>query len=285
MPSRRLAGLTVHFDRADAGSAGLVAEACRRTVELARLHWGLSLPGGCQVHLMTGWLSFAFHAAPWHWLPYLVLTLPFWARREAGVWPYAGGWAQRFGRRRAVGVKPPRLLALSDRSLGAGLFESEEDLEQKVQQIACHELMHAHTDHLKLPTWLHEGLAMVTVDLFAGRRTVKQETLGLLDSDDVECVRGRGYPGAARDPEGLVRLYARGYWVTRYLAATCPADLRKVLAKPLRAQELEGMLAAALGLERGSFWRELLPRVRQSYLWNAALGASLNTGAGETEKG
>ena len=49
----------------------------------------------------------------------------------------------------------------------------------QVQRIACHELVHAYTAHLKLPAWLHEGLAMLTVDRFFERPTVKRESRDL----------------------------------------------------------------------------------------------------------
>jgi len=45
----------------------------------------------------------------------------------------------------------------------------------KVQQIACHELVHAFTSHLRLPVWLHEGLAMVTVDRLLQNQSIQGE--------------------------------------------------------------------------------------------------------------
>jgi hypothetical protein len=82
---------------------------------------------------------------------------------------------QSYGQRPAIGIKPPRLLQQVDVGLRQSIFVQRE-VDDWVGHNACHELVHACGDDLQLPTWLHEGLAMVTVDRFAGRATVKAET-------------------------------------------------------------------------------------------------------------
>jgi hypothetical protein len=49
-------------------------------------------------------------------------------------------------------------------AMGESIFAKEENPEQILLPIVCHELTHACSSHLDLPTWLNEGLAMVSVD-------------------------------------------------------------------------------------------------------------------------
>ena len=63
---------------------------------------------------------------------------------------------------------------------------------RKVQNITCHELTHAFTSHLHLPTWLNEDLAMVMVDKFFEKCTVQYDTLEVLErSSDKHSSGGR----------------------------------------------------------------------------------------------
>ncbi|MDY0020657.1 MAG: hypothetical protein RBT47_11725, partial [Anaerolineae bacterium] len=134
--------LTLYFDAEEREAAGWVRQACERSARLLREQWGLAAPKDCRVYIMTSWLDFAFRSAPWLWKMLLALTLPLWAFRIRKLWPLAGGWAQSYGRRRTVGVKPPRLLQLADRRMGERIFIEEGTLDEKVQRITCHELTH-----------------------------------------------------------------------------------------------------------------------------------------------
>jgi hypothetical protein len=187
---------------------------------------------------------------------FLAATLPLQYARIQKVWTIAGGWAQRYGRRRTVGVKPPRLL----REVGAGLRERifvHREVDECVQHNTCHELVHAFSDHLRLPTWLHEGLAMVTVDRFAGKPTVKADTLEALTRQSPGTRPQEGYSGMAVDPDRLLYLAARGYWITRYLAEAQSRLLRGLLEQRQSHEALEGALAAGLGMSREEFWRQI----------------------------
>jgi hypothetical protein len=162
----------------------------------------------------------------------------------------AGGWNQTYGRRTATGIKPPRLIReAATTSPGEKIFVTVEDLEEKIRHITCHELTHAFTSHLKLPVWLNEGLAMVTVDMLAGRPTVKKDTLCLLEGLEDD------WPLGARgtDSEGLVQLYARSYWLVRYLTETQFDTLKALLEKRQNHRALEQRLAAACGLAGSPF--------------------------------
>jgi hypothetical protein len=133
--------------------------------------------------------------------------------------------------------------------------------EEWVAHNTCHELTHASTDHLRLPFWLHEGLAMRTVDRYAGRPTVRDDTVE-------RYIAGDRQDSAIRRPQvtpaALVRRALRGYWTTRYLDDALPALLRQLLAGPPDTS-MEDKVAAALGIPRAAFWPELETRIKDRY--------------------
>lgn len=254
MERQSFPGGTLIFDALDREAAGRIGAAAGEALRLACERWGLAPPGDLQVHVLTSWPGFLFRAAPCLWRPGLLLTLPTWALRVARLWRIAGGWTQRFGKRLAVGVKPPRLLLVADRSLGGQLFLAEPDMERKVRQIAIHETVHACSLQLRLPAWLNEGLAMAAVDIAAGKATVRVDSLSLLaghgpgrraggDHD------GRRYPPPSRrGAEALLRVYAQGYWRVRFLEETKPGLLKELLKGKRRGREWLPAIARALGL-------------------------------------
>lgn len=242
------------FDALDREAAGRIGVAAGEGLRLARERWGLRPRNGLQVHVMTSWPGFLFRAAPWSWRPWLFLSFPLWAGRVARLWRIAGGWTQRFGKRSAVGVKPPRLLLLADRSLGERLFLAEPDMESKVRQIAVHETVHACSLHLRLPAWLNEGLAMAAVDDVAGKTTVRNDSLSMLTAGGPGRRaggdhHGRRYPPPSRrGAEAFLRAYALGYWRVRFLEETKPGLLRELLKGKRRSREWLPAIARALGL-------------------------------------
>jgi hypothetical protein len=256
MECRSVAGLTLFYDAGEESAADLIGGACEESVRLIGEHWGLAVPEECRVYVMTSWLRFFFHSAPWHWRILLAL-LPVWIFRVRRTWPIAAGWTQAYGKRRAVGVKPPRLQFQADRSVGERVFVHEEDMDENVRRVTCHELVHAFTAHLKLPIWLHEGLASATVDLFAGQPTIEHRTLEALDQASSEADPRGNQRVSVRDPVRLVAHFVRGYWVTRYLDDTEPELLRSLLLQRTSHRELESKVAAAYNMEQEEFWRRI----------------------------
>ena len=106
MESSQVAGLTLFFEADEQEAAELIGQSCAQSVDLIQQLWGLGTPKDCRVYVMTSWLHFMFHSAPWRWRPFVAIFFPLWAPRARKLWRYAGGWAQRYGNRRAVGVKP-----------------------------------------------------------------------------------------------------------------------------------------------------------------------------------
>ena len=238
-------------------TAELIRGACERAIALAREMWGLEPPEDCCIHVMTSWLGFVFVSAPWSWRILLGTTLPFWAFRARRTWPYSAAWTQRYGRHVAIGVKPARLLARSDRGIGVRIFVEENDMDVNVQHVTCHELVHACSAHLRLPAWLNEGIAAVTADRFLGRPTVRRETLELMRGCDT-----KGAPPTYRElarmrGEEIAYHGARGYWVVRYLEDVRPGFLRQSFQLRWDAQTIEREMISALGMEPGSFWSDI----------------------------
>jgi hypothetical protein len=264
LQTRLIRNLTLYFDAEEQAAADLIGGACERGLDLLRDQWGLEAPAECRVYVMTSWLRVLFHATPWPWRIYLAATLPLRYARVQKVWAMAGGWAMRYGQRQIIGIKPPRLLRGVDPGLRERIFVRR-DVDEWVQHNTCHELTHACSEHLKLPTWLHEGLAMVTVDRFAGQPTVKAETLGTLAAGPGGAWPQPRVAGTPSDPDSMVYLAVRGYWITRYLAEVYPELLREQLAQRQPHEELEGALAKGLDLDDVDFWSEIEDRMVSHY--------------------
>jgi hypothetical protein len=248
--------LTLYFEHNDRETAELVREACERSIHIVHQTWELALPEDCRVYVLTSsWLRSIFHAAPLGWQVVLGITLPLWYFRTKRTWQVAAGWAQPFGKRRFIGVKPARLIQLSDRSMGSRIFIQTDDLKDKVRHTTCHELTHACAAHLKLPIWLNEGLAMFTVDQYVGKPTVQEDTLEFLHHPSAEPAKTNYRKLNIKDQEAVIYLYARGYWITRYLEETHPGTLKRLFVQRFNQHELETKIASACGLTRDEFWR------------------------------
>jgi hypothetical protein len=256
MEVRDLDGLTLYYEAGEREAAELIARACRESVQLISELWDLEPPEDCRVYVMTSWRRFAFQSAPWPRRVLMALLYPLWAPGIRRAWPQVGGYAQRYGHRRVVGLKPPRLIKLAQGGAGERIFLPLPDAAEKVRHNTCHELAHAFVDHLDLPDWLKEGLAMVTVDRFAGGPTVRPETVDSLARSRGEAPAGRTGLDL-RDPDAVVYLYVRGYWLTRFLHETQPGLLQGLLAHRHDPEALERQVSAALGIPHGEFWREI----------------------------
>jgi hypothetical protein len=156
-----------------------------------------------------------------------------------------------------TGVKPPRLLAVADTRIGEQVFIKEEDLNLKMSWILSHELTHVFSAHLFLPLWLNEGIAMVAADEFAGRQTVRQETVQSLKRVCRKRKSGTYRALSKMKPDDIVYQYVRGYWITRYLMIRHADLLREFLERKHTNKQIEKKLARALGVRRRKFWRQI----------------------------
>jgi hypothetical protein len=253
----QVGALRIEFAPEDGSTAGVMAEACDEALRLAKASWGLDPPADCRLYVMTSWRDFVFRSAPWPWKVVLALHYPLWSGRVQRMWPISAGWTQRYGRRTAIGIKPPRLLDVSDKSVGVHMFVEEKNPIAKIRHLTCHELTHAASAHLRLPAWLNEGLATVTVDRFLGKVTIRQESLNLLVR-----VQPKAPPPSYRNlhrfrGETLAYHAVRGYWIVRLLEETNPGWLRELLSRRRAPQEIERRLAEAVHLPPGRLWTEI----------------------------
>ena len=257
MKSRTIGDLVVVYDPREQDTADLIGGACERAIQLAQEMWGLGPPRDCRIYVMTSWLGFVFQSAPWSWRILLGATVPFWCFRARRTWPYSAAWTQRYGRRVAIGVKPPRLLAQSDRSIGVRMFVEEKDMRVNVQHVTCHELVHACSAHLRLPSWLNEGIATVTADRFLGRPAIRWETLAFV-RDFVPKGPPPTYRQLSRQGgEAIAYHGTRGYWLVRYLEEKCPGFLRHTFSLRQDGRAIERDVVAELGMEPERFWSDI----------------------------
>jgi hypothetical protein len=257
MKSKAIGNVTLVHDHGEQDTADLIGGACEKAIQLAQENWGLEPPEDCRIYVMTSWLGFVFQSAPWSWRLLLGATIPFWCFRARRTWPYSAAWTQRYGRRVAIGVKPPRLLAQSDSSIGVRMFVEEKDMKVNVQHVTCHELVHACSAHLRLPMWLNEGIATVTADRFLGRPTIRQESLGFM----------RGFAPKRTPPtyrelsrmggEAIAYHGMRGYWLVRYLEEKRPGFLRHMFSLHQYGRPIEREMITELGMVPESFWSEI----------------------------
>jgi hypothetical protein len=273
MPVFKVGTLRIECDPEDAATGRVLAGACEDALRLAKDSWGLDPPGNCCLYVMTSWRDFVFRSAPWPWKVMLALNYPLWSARVRRAWPISAGWTQHYGGRIAIGIKPPRLLEISDKSVGVHMYVEEKDPVVKIRHLACHELTHAASAHLRLPAWLNEGLAGVSVDRFMGKPTIRDDTLGL-----IQRFRPKGPPPTYRQLSGVrgeVLAYhaVRGYWVVRLLEATQAGVLREILSKRRSPKEIESRIAEALSLRPVNFWASI-DEVLASYFTAQEPGAA-----------
>ena len=247
-------GLSVECEPEDEATAQVIAGACDEALRLAKASWGLDPPADCRLYVMTSWRGFVFDSAPLLWKVMLALNYPLWNNRARRTWPFSAGWTQHYGRRIAIGIKPARLLEISDKSVGIHMYVEEKNPIAKIRHLTCHELIHAASAHLRLPAWLNEGLAAVSVDRFMGKPTIREDTLGL-----IQRFRPKGPPPTYRQLSrlgGATLAYhaVRGYWIVRILEETRAGLLRELFTKRRSPKEVEGRVAEALPLPPAGFW-------------------------------
>jgi hypothetical protein len=258
METMAVGQLALYYEPDEREAADLIREACEKTIAVLRARWALEPPKDCRVYVMTSWEQFMLHAAPQPLRFYLRLTMPLRRARVNRLWELAGGWFTQLGQRRAVGIKPPRLIReQAGSAIGVRLFIEVDGINEKVRRTTCHELTHGFTTQIRSLSWLYEGTAMVAVDDFAGKPTVRPDTLSLFDQQPGESDPEKLRRLPVRDEDAMVRHYARGYWLTRYLEEKQPGLLKGLLARRLAPQAIEATIASALGTSREEFWAQI----------------------------
>lgn len=250
-------GITIYYEPQERQTAEQIQLTCERTSSIVNQHWGLKVPPNCCVYVMTSWKDFMFQSSEGSRRLLLKVTYPLWAKRVQSMWETAGGWNLPAKEGPVIGIKPARLIQEGDSSIGDHVFVEEPDPDSKVQQVACHELVHAFTSHLKLPMWLREGFAMLVVDRYFERPTVKRESLELLEGEYSQSEAQEYRDIKIKDEEYIAFQVARGYWLTRYLSETQPDLLQSLLLERLPRPELEAKVANALEIDPEDLWTDV----------------------------
>jgi hypothetical protein len=250
-------GFALFFELQDQESAELLRQAVEKSFRIIQEHWGFEIPANLRVYVMTSWQGFIFHSAPWLWKVFYSILYPLMCLRTKRIWKLSVGWSMPYPGHPAIGVKPPRLLETAYMDVGDRILTRDVDNETQVQLVACHEVTHAFTAHLKLPAWLNEGLAMVTVDLFHGEATVRKDSVEVLAKGEELADLGRSRKISIENKDVLVYQFGRGYWLVRYLMDTKPHLLKDLLSRRIPIPELEGKVATAYDMDRETFWKEI----------------------------
>jgi len=257
MSTRKIGNIRLIYSSKETETADLIADTCEKAIQLAGEDWGLKPPQNCRIYVMTSWFGFVFHSAPWSWKAMLALTVPLWFSRIRRSWQYSAAWTQRYGSRIAIGVKPARLIELSDKSIGIHIFVEEKDNAVKVRDITCHELVHACSAHLFLPMWLNEGIATVTTERFLEKPTIREDSLQFM-KDYLPKAAPPAYGELSRmDMEAIAYHSVRGYWLVRYFEEKCPGLLRSMFSQRTSEEKIERNIATELGIKQENFWNEI----------------------------
>ena len=243
----------------------MIEAAVRQTQELLRSRWGLEPPVDCAVYIMNSWLQFAFQSAPWRRKLVLLIFFPLWAPNARRLWNQTGGWMMRHGERKAVGVKPIRLIKRGSSEIGDRIFLPEKDEAETLGRIVSHELTHAFTADLSLPVWLHEGIAMVATDAFLGAPTVRPETAHEIARSLAAMQKMGAQVLNLEDVEATARLYLRSYWITRYLSEAHPEALRDLFSQRRPTYGYEERLAEVLGMDPDQLWQTLAQKLESHF--------------------
>ena len=242
-----------YYPREEENDAVVIRRAISTTVDELNHRFALQPPAKCRVILMTGWQMFLETGAPGLMKLYLPLIKLLQGKRFEATWKLAGGWNQKMGNRMVAGIKPGRLIQTADRRLGEKIFIPADTIDEKVFSITSHELTHAFSYHLRLPSWLNEGLAMVTADHTLNKETVRKETLDILNESKI----GRITRFSLADENALVHLYVRAYWLTRWLEKEKSGLLQSWLKRPLRPGRIDQKLASEFKKTTTDFWTSI----------------------------
>jgi hypothetical protein len=250
-------GIRVMDAPGDEDLVAVITAACNESLRSVQVLWGLDPPTDCRIYVMTSWWKFFMEATPWPQKPFLFSSFPFWGLRASRTWPYAGAWTQRFGTRVVIGVKPPRLLAVSNKSVGELMYVEQKDMSVKMRHLICHELTHACAAHLRLPAWLNEGIAMLTVDRYLGARSIREDTLDLLREQPPRCEPPSYRQMVKLNARGLALHAVRGYWLVVLMEDIEPGFFKSVFTSMEQIRSIDSLMAKRLGIPEDRFWQQV----------------------------
>lgn len=268
MSIKKVGNIKIVFSKNEETTGELAAQACEKVLNIATEDWGLKSPQDCRIYVMTSWPEFIFNSTPLRWKLTLLLTLLLWVPRIRKTWPYSTAWTQRYGNRIAIGIKPSHLIEKSDRKIGSIMSEEEPDADKHIQNLACHEIIHACSTYLILPMWLNEGIAMLSTDRFSGKPVIRKETLQIV-KDHLPKEEPMTYGNIAKmTTEDITYHDSRGYWIVKYLEENHPGFLKDILSIHRYEDEIEERMAEALGIDPNDLWQNIDDIITGYFLGN-----------------
>jgi len=249
-------GINSYFHKKDKESADIVEAACEKCIPKIKEILGLPMPEKCSVYLATSYINFIFFIIPFPLVFIMAFILPLYYFRGRRVWQWAAGLCYSSEKKIIIGVKPLWLLEKSDKSLGEKIYVKIPELQNYLEHIICHEMAHAFCSFLKLPSWINEGMAMMTAEQYYGVATVKKETLQSLDPSAKESYFKK-YPDLSGVKKKYFYRYVLGYWFVKYLLEKHPEFLREMLEKKEKQKTIKEKIASELDISLDDFYREL----------------------------
>ena len=211
-------GIQVYYEESQEETLKIISANIESVLKMLSDSWGIKPISDCRIYVMDDLDKFLLKSSPLYLKPLVLLNLLLAKKRLNYLWQQAGGWGKRYGDRYVIGIKDKRLLEASKSDIGDKIFIKEANINEKLIHILCHEMAHACTSSYQMPSWLHEGLAMVAVDKLLSKQTVKPETverLKLIESFD--------------KPKSMEDIYISGYWIAKHLDDHKPEILQRIL--------------------------------------------------------
>ena len=232
-----MAAFILHTDGGD-----FSAETINQAYGFLQQMLGLSLRRDCHIFVTDDWRE----TLPYLLRTKLLVTLWYPSRRSYNAgWQTAAGWAMSDWRRSAICMK--KTIDRSKASAGKRIFLPK-SYAGTLDGIFVHEATHILTQHLGLPLWVNEGIAMLAVELYRGEQTVRPDSLTLLQKNPSGLLTN-SYRGFVRNSAEIVATkYAAGYWLTRFLHEQHPDLLAKFLHKKHRKRKLARLTRRACGV-------------------------------------
>jgi len=207
--------------------------------------WGIQQQRKYSIFIADDW-----HVAL-HNLPLLRLRLKLSPNLHKGyndMWSRVRAWALHSTFRSNICIKENFDAEDKKDNPGRIIYDLSTDIYSS-EIVFCHELTHICTQHLRLPHWLEEGIAMLTVDKYFNLQTVSLSTLELLKQHPQHMLTSKIKWLEKPSATVIACQYAAGYWLSRYLHELHPDSFKYLLAKPRKEQEIKKHLTEVCGLD------------------------------------
>lgn len=211
-------GIQIYYKESQEETANIISANIEPVIKIMSTSWGIKPLSDCRIYIMDDLNKFLLNSSPLHLKPFVLLNMLLAKKRLNYLWQHVGGWGKRYGYRYVIGIKAKELLEASKSNIGEKIFIKEANINDKLRHILCHEIVHSCTSAYQMPSWLHEGLAMVAVDKFLGKQTVKPETMERLK--EIKSLD---------KPESMEDIYVAGYWIVKHLDDHKPEIIQRIL--------------------------------------------------------